>query len=524
MSPASRYTQNFKVLQRHDPTITSVFDQFNLVTLYQLQENGEWDNMGYEGPLFFFEREQEPRYGFFVLNRVGIEDYVQHLRAEDNVEPNPKLLFYRSSDPSKPYVVGMWTHQEEGASDSQDRLAKTMLRLQTCLQTGEPYPQEYRIETTMKKSDTPAPSGSNQLDALLAKLVPPTEQSRTSTPAPDTELTGKALLDSMFASAMKQPLSNPTPPPPPPIPSEPPLEEPYAPQPKVLTPGIIESLLGAPSTEPERALSRRSRQGGSDSLPSMTPIPAEPDSTSTPVHNQSTNESPRRERAKARRRTPKMSPARASLVHRHAFLDQASDPPPPLPPLPAQLQRAQTPGSRDLNASHTQTRARALVPYETDSDLWPYPRAPLDDRDRSIDFDAVNSPSGSPAPVNGQINGRGRKGNHHQRNSSSNSNNNNNQSIAPMRKREQYIPHNSPPADPLSDKLRSIDHSLAQSVLNDTYFSMTNGAHAGEEEPSAEKRPCPETRNDFIREILALIHTNKEFVDQLWDDYRSRAS
>jgi hypothetical protein len=55
MSPGSRYSQNLKVLRRHDPTIVSIFDQFSHVCLYH-HDGVKWEKKGYEGTMFLFER------------------------------------------------------------------------------------------------------------------------------------------------------------------------------------------------------------------------------------------------------------------------------------------------------------------------------------------------------------------------------------------------------------------------------------------------------------------------------------
>ncbi len=55
MSPASRYSQNLRVLCRHDPSIMSIFDQFSHVCLYQ-HDGEKWEKKGYEGSMFLFER------------------------------------------------------------------------------------------------------------------------------------------------------------------------------------------------------------------------------------------------------------------------------------------------------------------------------------------------------------------------------------------------------------------------------------------------------------------------------------
>ena len=55
MPPPSRYQHNLKVIQRHDPSITSLFDQFPHVCVYH-HKGDEWRKKGCEGAMFLFER------------------------------------------------------------------------------------------------------------------------------------------------------------------------------------------------------------------------------------------------------------------------------------------------------------------------------------------------------------------------------------------------------------------------------------------------------------------------------------
>ena len=55
MSPGSRYSQNLKVLRRHDPSIVSIFYQFSHVVVYRYDEQ-KWVRGGCEGTMFLFER------------------------------------------------------------------------------------------------------------------------------------------------------------------------------------------------------------------------------------------------------------------------------------------------------------------------------------------------------------------------------------------------------------------------------------------------------------------------------------
>ncbi|KAA1476573.1 hypothetical protein DENSPDRAFT_843560 [Dentipellis sp. KUC8613] len=95
MSPALRYEQNLKVLRRHDPSIFSIFDQFSHVCLYH-HNGSKWEKKGYEGSMFLFERRAYPPYGFFILNRMGMTDYVRHMYPEDDMETHGDYLMYRS--------------------------------------------------------------------------------------------------------------------------------------------------------------------------------------------------------------------------------------------------------------------------------------------------------------------------------------------------------------------------------------------------------------------------------------------
>jgi hypothetical protein len=113
MTPASRYNHNLKVLRRRDPSIVSIFDQFSHVCVYH--HNGEkWEKQGFEGSMFLYERyvllfsasaaanthglcrNAYPPYGFYILNRMGMDDYIQRLYPEDDIGAHGSYLMLRS--------------------------------------------------------------------------------------------------------------------------------------------------------------------------------------------------------------------------------------------------------------------------------------------------------------------------------------------------------------------------------------------------------------------------------------------
>ncbi|KAF8526528.1 Dcp1-like decapping family-domain-containing protein [Hysterangium stoloniferum] len=95
MPPSSRYLHNLRVIQRHDPTITTLFDQFPHVCVYH-HKGDEWQKKGCEGAMFLFERCEEPKYGFYILNRNNTGDYIQRMTPDDDVEFASAYLIYRA--------------------------------------------------------------------------------------------------------------------------------------------------------------------------------------------------------------------------------------------------------------------------------------------------------------------------------------------------------------------------------------------------------------------------------------------
>ncbi|KAF8589149.1 hypothetical protein K439DRAFT_1629054 [Ramaria rubella] len=234
MPSSSRYLHNLRVIQRHDPSITSLFDQFPHVCVYH-HKGDEWQKKGCEGAMFLFEREQEPKYGFYILNRNNTGDYIQRMTPDDDVEFASAYLIYRAFGKVTSDTIGLWTM----VTQDREAMSEVMMRLHSYIKRGERYPEAYRRGPDTW-SITPAPvhaqaasafppllsSQVNQpsasistLSTLLAKLgssvdspsssSPPNRAVSASVPPP----TGIPLLDSIFASASEATVSLNTPPP-----------------------------------------------------------------------------------------------------------------------------------------------------------------------------------------------------------------------------------------------------------------------------------------------------------------------
>ncbi|KAL0576006.1 hypothetical protein V5O48_005973 [Marasmius crinis-equi] len=255
MSQESRYENNLKVLRRRDPSIINIFDQFSHVCVYH--HNGEkWEKHGYEGSMFLFERSSYPPYGFYILNRMGMDDYVQRLYPEDDIGAHGTYLMLRSypefterrlaelpkgldkfsdaykfnkeevkpEDKGKRQVIGLWMFN----TDAREPMIDVMIRY---IQRNVPYPDEFRygpdrppppnphLRTTANvpgrtssaasTSTTTASSSSSSfnapggdLAALLAKLSSTSGSSLPPPPRPKAET--KLSVDDLFASLKGQ--------------------------------------------------------------------------------------------------------------------------------------------------------------------------------------------------------------------------------------------------------------------------------------------------------------------------------
>ncbi|KAI0037196.1 hypothetical protein K488DRAFT_81418 [Vararia minispora EC-137] len=471
MSLAHRYVQNLKVLRRNDPAIVSIIDQFSHVCIYHYDGN-KWEKKGFEGSFFVFERRAYPPYGFFILNRMGMEDYVQYIHPEDNLNIHGQFLLYRSfpdltarrlsrarklppptalapletytttppgahPSPDDPFTnwklfagdgqdkgraetVGLWMH-ETGGRD----VKEVMKRLHECVVDGRRYPDEFRttpdvppdvaLANGLHVSPTPTVTtngGVSELDKLFSKLAP-TPSPAPATPAhaaPPPAHEGKVTLADLFASASASAINTPTPlpalnqaqahvyaPMPPSAPSAsrgialldsifasatpaptqtahapygsklmsngspnglpaPGVHEIHSPKPavaalpQILTQDVITHLLlGTPPPTEDVAGSEGldANEADTDAIKRLLQLPITT-KTNGFMHGDLTP------------RAPSAALAPAMTHPGHALTPPA---------------QTGTPGAG---------ARRPLVPFHEDSALWPYPRAPLDDRDDAV--------------------------------------------------------------------------------------------------------------------------------------------
>ncbi|KDQ10421.1 hypothetical protein BOTBODRAFT_36326 [Botryobasidium botryosum FD-172 SS1] len=211
MSPASRLAWNLKVLQRHDPSIHSILDQVSYAVLYNynFDTNSDgslvgWEKRGVEGSMFIYERKTEPRYGFFILNRNGIGNFIQTMSKDDDLEltDDDDYIIFRSNSTIDPLsanqanlCVGLWIFEQV----ARRRIADYMMELHALIQREASAASDAAAAAGSTSTPAPASGPAVKSTPTPASAQPQSQsqsQSQSHQPPGPTEA---RPLDSLFS-------------------------------------------------------------------------------------------------------------------------------------------------------------------------------------------------------------------------------------------------------------------------------------------------------------------------------------
>ncbi|GAA5874230.1 hypothetical protein JCM1840_000609 [Sporobolomyces johnsonii] len=232
-SDAIRAQLNLKNLQRHDPLITEIVTSASYASVYE-NTGEDWVKTGVEGPMFLFSRSQAPLYGFFVLNRQGLEYVQEFLTPESEVKVGGEFILFESGE-DVDKATGIWVFEEKERIDLCKRMEQLRFAAAAAAATSTP-----------SLPAAPAPSlpigQSISLDALFAASSPvPAAASLPVSPSAHPQLPAPSNpLDALFAAARNSPRAQPPAPP--------------APQPVHQIPRTLEQLFAAASPTPQAAV------------------------------------------------------------------------------------------------------------------------------------------------------------------------------------------------------------------------------------------------------------------------------
>ncbi|KAI8803313.1 hypothetical protein BJ742DRAFT_829293, partial [Cladochytrium replicatum] len=156
MDRARKRELNLVVLKRHDPSIDSIIDGTSHVVVYDFDTATQsWTKRGVEGAMFIFSRGDDgvgtgKGYGFFVLNRLGVDNFKVVLTGDMEFQLMADYVIYRQPDDS---IIGLWMYEEH----DRGRLAQILESL-----ARTPSPASNDILSLFKRakraSHVPAPS------------------------------------------------------------------------------------------------------------------------------------------------------------------------------------------------------------------------------------------------------------------------------------------------------------------------------------------------------------------------------
>ncbi|CAG8531184.1 1006_t:CDS:2, partial [Ambispora leptoticha] len=152
MDPKARLAVNLSVLRRHDKNIVEIIDSSSHVVVYKFDtQTTSWTKKGVEGTLFVFKRCIQPVYGFIVMNRVGIDNFVASLTDNMDIESKNGYIIYKAD---KGEIHGIWTFEEK----DRDRIVNQLLLCCKESKTVIPPPQlaeSPQISNSTTNSTTP---------------------------------------------------------------------------------------------------------------------------------------------------------------------------------------------------------------------------------------------------------------------------------------------------------------------------------------------------------------------------------
>ncbi|CAG8456462.1 4924_t:CDS:2 [Ambispora gerdemannii] len=135
MDPKARRAVNLSVLRRHDKNIVEIIDGSSHAVVYKFDnQTTSWTKKGVEGTLFVFKRCIQPVYGFIVMNRLGIDNFVAPLTDNMDIELKNTYIMYKTD---KDEIHGIWIFEEK----DRDRIVNQLLLCCKESKTAIPPPQ-----------------------------------------------------------------------------------------------------------------------------------------------------------------------------------------------------------------------------------------------------------------------------------------------------------------------------------------------------------------------------------------------
>ncbi|BGP34905.1 hypothetical protein JCM10296v2_006729 [Rhodotorula toruloides] len=189
---------NLKNLQRHDPAIDRIVSSASYASVYENKGDG-WVKTGVEGPMFLFARSTAPHYGFFILNRNGLEYVQEFLTPESEVQVGGEFILYEGGQDAD-RATGIWVFEEKERIE----LCKQMEELRSRAAAIAAASAQSPPSTSALPASSPLPVGQSISLDMLFQAASPTPAAPTLHQQPAQQPLSNPL-DALFASASISP-------------------------------------------------------------------------------------------------------------------------------------------------------------------------------------------------------------------------------------------------------------------------------------------------------------------------------
>lgn len=135
-TPANRSNEEFNlaVLRRHNPAVRSILSLAPYTVVYIFSPvTQQWEKSGVEGSMFVCQLGQGPwgeeRYGVFVLNRRGLNNFDIRLTDGENVEITDEYVILKTDEGNAETAIGATPVEDDddGEDDHDDEMASSRI-------------------------------------------------------------------------------------------------------------------------------------------------------------------------------------------------------------------------------------------------------------------------------------------------------------------------------------------------------------------------------------------------------------
>ncbi|KAG0375998.1 hypothetical protein BGX24_008404 [Mortierella sp. AD032] len=191
MNKSARKAVNLSVLQRHDPHISDILDSSSYVVVYKFDEDSQaWTKKGVEGTMFVFRRSTLPSYGFFIMNRLGIDNMMADLTADMALQLTSDYIIYRDERD----IHGIWVYEPT----DRDRIGE---KLMDCCKKSK---DEGVVNGSNGVAGKPSPSASSDHSSIHRAQEQPSVVSTSTETAAASDPLSRMLNDAMSKARVSE--------------------------------------------------------------------------------------------------------------------------------------------------------------------------------------------------------------------------------------------------------------------------------------------------------------------------------